>query len=1069
MRRQVLVGLMAVAVVLAGVAAGCAAEKVKGKPAAPELTSGRLIISERDLREFKGEQKRPEGPPPKPLIIQFKHISAESFIETLHQLGRHPRIGRTLEQLPLALNRDANAVVILGPPEATGYLAGIAKGLDQPNAFAAEQEEREREQMSFRLKMGEAKRKILGPPPALQSPPGAKPPMRPPERGLGMRPPEGPPPERGPGMMGMGRGGMGMGGQRVAPLEGPPPERGPGMRMPEGPPPQRGPGMMGMGRGGMGMGRGGMGMQGPRMMENQGPMRQFRPLWRLTAPEAKEALGLSDEQVEKIKGILSEAAPRLGQMMAQGQEEMKNVPLAERPERMREMMQRRMAECAERVQQAREAVMETLKPDQRERAEKWLQEPGPRTAPAQPAAPGPKPREPGPSGDRRGRPAREAAPPAPAPMARPVAGPPMEEAPARFWLVEENVAPPPARPPERSQQQPGPPMPVLPWLEDPAVREQVGMSLDQETKLFMLMDRAKKLREESEAVATEANAVLNAEQLEKLRAVVRENQRRQRATDGLCGLTTPSARERLGLSDEQAEKIGAIVQDLEAAVGKVQREMVGAPGGPPPDEAARENRREAQRRQDELNRDAQKRQEELLRDARTKVADLLTPEQRGKAEQILAERRLVTMDRGGPRLTGTNPMRQFQVLMRLASPEAREKIGLSEEEMNTIRSVLTEAVPRVQQIMAGVQQEINGIPPEERPRRIPEIMSKPMAEAAEIVHGAREAAMKNLSPDERERAERWLRDESQRTPPDEPGGRGQRRPDPGRTPDAGRTPDPGRRLDPAADSPMDGSAVRFWLVEDVAGAPPAGGPSERPKRQPGPAIPILRLLDDPAVRAQLGLSLDQETRIFTLMEKSKNLRERIREDVEARFREGIRRAPEAERRARRQEFERVSEEAMQAARADFEAIANEAEAALTADQAAKLRAISRERARRQMAAGGMGILITPPARERLGLTDEKVEKIKNVLRDFEEPAPKGRREKLGAVAAATPPSEEAMKRHEELLKNARARIMDVLTPEQRDKAERLLEARKPLKENRPGKERGRPEVPTPTKGYGEAI
>ena len=751
MRRQVLVGLMAVAVVLAGVAVGCAAEKVKGKPAAPEPTSGRLIITEKDLREFKGEQKRPEGPPPKPLIIQFKHIPAESFLETLHQLGRHPRIGEILEQLPLALNRDANAVVILGPPEAAGYLAGIAKGLDQPNAFAAEQEERERGQMSLRLKMEEAKRKILGPPPAPQAPsPGARPPMGPPQRGLGrgppqggpgMRPPEGPA-ARGSGMMGMGGGmrgmggaGMGMGGQRMGPPEGPRPERGPGRMSPEGPRPERGPGMMGMG-GGM-MGRGGGMMGGARGMMGMG-----------------------------------------GGMMGRG--------------------------------------------------------------------------------------------------------------------------------------------------------------------------------------------------------------------GGMMG----GAR---GMGGRGGGMMGGA-----RGMGGMGSGMMGGGGG--------------------------------------------------------------MMGMGGPRLMGRQgPMRQFRPLWRLTTSEARQELGLSEEQVDKIRRVLSEAAARIERITAEAQEAARNIPPEERPQRMREMMPKRMAEAAEIVQDAREAVMRTVGPDRRERAEKWLREEGGGMPAEQPGGPGPRRPEPGPSPERGRRPAEGRAAPMSAERAVE-EAPRFLFIQENV-----GGPSERPKRQPGPAIPILRLLDDPAVRAQLGLSLDQETRIFTLMEKSKNLRERIREDVEARFREGIRRAPEAERRARRQEFERASEEAMQAARADFEAIANEAEAALTADQAAKLRAISRERARRQMAAGGLGILITPPARERLGLTDEQVEKIKNVLRDLEEPTPKGRREKLGAVAAATPPSEEALKRHEELLKNARAKIMDVLTPEQRDKAERLLEARKPFKENRPGKERGRPEVPAPTKGYGEAI
>jgi hypothetical protein len=310
MRRYALVVTLVLAVALAGALAVYAAEK--GEQAA------------------KGA-KRPEGPPPKPLVVQFKHIPAHSFMETLKQLGRHPAVGEILQKVPMAVNQEANAVVILGPPEVTDYLAAIAKGLDQPNAFRAAQEERERADMAFHLKMGEARGKILGvppspPPSAMQPPmrapgPGMQPPMGlgpgrgpamgapmgPPERGPGiqppmrapgpgMQPPMGPGPGRGPAMgapMGPPERGAGM-----QPLMGPLPERGPGMRLPQG-----GPGRMGVG------GSGRVGMGGAGGMGMQGPMRQLRVLWRLTSPEAREVLGLSADQADKIRKILEEASP----------------------------------------------------------------------------------------------------------------------------------------------------------------------------------------------------------------------------------------------------------------------------------------------------------------------------------------------------------------------------------------------------------------------------------------------------------------------------------------------------------------------------------------------------------------------------------------------------------------------------------------------------------------------------------------------------------------------------------------------------------------------------------------
>jgi Spy/CpxP family protein refolding chaperone len=704
MVRYLLVGVLAAAVVLAGATGICAAEK----------------------------GKKPEGPPPKPLVVQFKHIPAQSFMETLKQLGRNEQVGDILSKVPMAVNEPANSVVVIGPPEVTEYLAAIAKGLDQPNVFSAAQEERQREQESFRLKMEEARRKILGPPspggvkqPAVPpqgpvprtmpqtgrpgQPSGMVPPMGPaPGRGpamggpMGRGPQMGPPPQRGPGMgpgmgMGMGRG-MGMGGPMRGPQMdqpmGPPEGRGPGTGGPMGggpqmgPPPQRGPGMgpgMGMGRG-MGMG---------------GPMQRLRPLWRLTSPEARERLGLSEQQTERIRGILSETSARMARMTAALRQEASNAPPEQRPQRMREVMERRMAECAEIANGAREAVMNALNPDQRERLDRFLQEGGPVGAGQQPGVsrpPSPGPDVKPPEGRR---PAEERRP---AEGRRPVEGRPasalperaVERAPARLLTIQDGVAPVIVAPAEAAGrflpavEDAGPPPPgdrrgpairprqteanaqgpLLRLIEDPTVRARLGLSEEQETKVFTLLEKARRVRArirdeaeaqhpqekrrrlsederraarqelkqsleeaakaargEFQAIANEIEELLTPQQREKLRAIAREHVRRQMATGGLDVLASSQVREQLGLTDEQAEKIRAVVRDLEEASLKLRKEMVGPGEPPPPGEPAAESVRQMR-----------KRHETLLKDARAKIMDLLTPEQREKADRILAER-----------------------------------------------------------------------------------------------------------------------------------------------------------------------------------------------------------------------------------------------------------------------------------------------------------------------------------------------------------------------------------------------------------------------------------------------
>jgi hypothetical protein len=263
---------------------------------------------------------------------------------------------------------------------------------------------------------------------------------------------------------GMGQGGMGGCGMcpMMPPQGGPPEGRGPMMRPQAGPPEGRGPMMRPQagppeGRG-LPEGRGPMmrppaapqgpapvpgasarpqsrlfGFPGGRVETEVTPGEGAGRLMRLIGPEARERLGLSDQQVERIRGILSGIRENAGQMAERMRGAMKDVPPQERAERMRDMLEKGAAERARRVRGAEEAVMKVLSPEQREKFERWQRERGPEAG--QPSAPSERPRpENPPPGRMRSRPGDS---PAAAP---PPAAPAVQQEPARFHFVQWNQA-----------------------------------------------------------------------------------------------------------------------------------------------------------------------------------------------------------------------------------------------------------------------------------------------------------------------------------------------------------------------------------------------------------------------------------------------------------------------------------------------------------------------------------------------------------------------------------------------------------------------------------------------------
>ncbi|MCX5677404.1 MAG: hypothetical protein NTX87_20670, partial [Planctomycetota bacterium] len=254
--------------------------------------------------------------PPKPIVLQFKYIPAQSFMETLQQLGNNPHVRDVLKEVPIALNEPANAVVVIVPPELAEFLIGIAKGLDTPNEFREVVMRQERQQMEARLEFEEARHK-LGVPPSEARPMVRQGQPERPDRRMPMGPPSG----------------MSVPGARP----------GPQIRsmLPEG--------------------------------ESMGRM-VIPHLASLLSPPARQVLGINEEQAGRIQKVLAGATREMAETAQRMEEAVRNVPPEKRQEAARDWWQKNTPERARRAERVRQEVFEALGPEQRERAEKWLRE-----------------------------------------------------------------------------------------------------------------------------------------------------------------------------------------------------------------------------------------------------------------------------------------------------------------------------------------------------------------------------------------------------------------------------------------------------------------------------------------------------------------------------------------------------------------------------------------------------------------------------------------------------------------------------------------------------------------------
>ncbi|HUX15598.1 MAG TPA: Spy/CpxP family protein refolding chaperone [Phycisphaerae bacterium] len=419
---------------------------------------------------------------------------------------------------------------------------------------------------------------------------------------------------------------------------------------------------------------------------------------------------------------------------------------------------------------------------------------------------------------------------------------------------------------------------------------------------------------------------------------------------------------------------------------------------------------------------------------------------------------------GRPEPGAEHPRRGMEPMARLRAltvPKIAEKLGLNENQVRQIRGVLAECRRNIEAPQNKAREAMKNLPPEERRKRAMEMMRECHKQHAEAMRQTHERIMNILTTDQREKARKMLEALPGAHPPKpDAGSKLQRQKHPG-TPKGERSEKKGpASFTPAAPEPQ----ARFWLVQDAGdrrwGRGRGGAPGrerfsaeQMAERRDRAALNLyFRLLKDPEVRAELELTPDQETRITELHEKVQATVDRIRDQAQLDF--GAENPDEQlspeERRARQREMRRAFAQAFREARPDIEAMIKEAAEILTPEQRDTLGEIARRRWRFRLAGDDLWRLTTPLAQKELGLTDQQVQQIKDLLKEAAEQMQKISEETFEGLEDVPVDEradqmrqrmEQLKSRYDELKRETREQVFAVLTEEQRPKAEAFLKGR----------------------------
>jgi len=456
-------------------------------------------------------------------------------------------------------------------------------------------------------------------------------------------------------------------------------------------------------------------------------------------------------------------------------------------------------------------------------------------------------------------------------------------------------------------------------------------------------------------------------------------------------------------------------------------------------------------------RDAQPAFDKIMQEA----VDTLTEEQKAKLDEVIRERMRLMSACGN--------------LYLLTTASAKEQLDLTDGQSAKIKKTLLEAADRSDEQRKALDEKRKAVQAatadagsEER-RQAYRAVYEGMRTAREAsIKRTRERVFKLLTAEQQPKAEALLAEaDSNRRGTFGAAGTYNTI----RIGGQSRAPDPPPAMTPQIVPAVYDGGARFHPAGqdlDEPGSKPRKDGFKSPKTKPSKsqgafadrkrAVMILRLLQDPAIRTEVGLSDEQEKRIFVLREKVQGIEDSIRGDVRQILGDRMKNAATAAERGdiKRQAAE-IAKEAQRAAAGDMEAIVKEAAEVLTPDQQGKLKVIERDRADMYRAVGRLAMLLEARIREKIGISDGQGERIRRIIEDVAEQAKDQKGWPSGDLA-------DAKRRHADRVREARQRVMRVLSAEQRELIDRLLGG-DPSKKV---KKRDARETAPATKGYGQA-
>jgi Spy/CpxP family protein refolding chaperone len=209
-------------------------------------------------------------------------------------------------------------------------------------------------------------------------------------------------------------------------------------------------------------------------------------------------------------------------------------------------------------------------------------------------------------------------------------------------------------------------------------------------------------------------------------------------------LEDKSIREQIGLTPAQEERLKDVQAKIKTLRDGLQEKLKAAQGPQDPDQPLTvEQERERRRISGEAQQALQADLAPLIKEA----MEILTPEQRAKLQEI-AQKLMRAQTLGA--------VSQF------ISGKAKEELGLSDTQVESINKIVAEAVDKAQAMMKETMESMKNVSDEDRPAAMQKLFQEMRDKRETFMKDVREKVMGTLEPEQKEKADKLFNEQQQR-------------------------------------------------------------------------------------------------------------------------------------------------------------------------------------------------------------------------------------------------------------------------------------------------------------------